>query len=192
MAQRKSFEEVVLEARAKERKVYARALADEKGPMAYGKTLSEDEQDDLWAHTEQQYVDPPFVADAVQHAAARYLGMGMKTDDATQRAVLEVASAYPQSAFLRLMVPKEMGGQGLTPLAASYTKYPNRQQLAEGSGDGGIDAQAAYAEHRQQRISKKQADQTAQPDQMSTPDTSTTMPPANVAAQQQPYGQEGV
>lgn len=117
MPDKKSFEERVLEARALERDRYGSALADERGPMPYGKTLSEAQQDEMWA-----YMDP--------------------------------ALADPQ-AFLLLTMPPEQGGEGLTPLAASYRRYPERRTLIEGAG-AGIEAQVEYAARRQKRMQRQQ------------------------------------
>jgi hypothetical protein len=66
-------------------------------------------------------------------------------------------------AFALLMVPKEQGGQGLTPLAASYTRYPNRQMLVEGAG-ADIESQTAYANTRRDRIQQKLAEGSIQPE----------------------------
>jgi hypothetical protein len=123
----KSFEEMALEARAQERARYGAALAAERGPMPYGTTLGEDQQDELWMKDNPQYRDP--------------------------------------QAFLMLTLPKEAGGMGLTPLAASLEKYPERRRLYEGAG-ASISDHIRYAETRQKRIAEKQGARDGQPDQV--------------------------
>jgi hypothetical protein len=132
MPQPKAFEELVLEYRDRSRQRYGKGLSEMRGPMAYGKTLSEQEQDDLWMHADPQYRDP--------------------------------------QAFALLTLPKEQGGQGLTPLAASYKKYPDRQRLVEGAGRE-IEAQIKYAEKRRKRMLAKQPTEPVAP--MAAQDTAT-------------------
>lgn len=116
MAKHRSFEQMVLEARAVERERYAGALANARGPMAYSKTLSEDDQDEMWQYMAPEYADP--------------------------------------AAFARLTLPKDRGGQGLTPLAASLERYPHRRLLYEGAGRS-IEDQIKYSRTRQERIAAK-------------------------------------
>lgn len=58
------------------------------------------------------------------------------------------------AALLQLTLPKEQGGQGLTPLAASLARWKNRGDLM-GVGVLPIDDQIAYAERRARRCAEK-------------------------------------
>ena len=52
------------------------------------------------------------------------------------------------------LAPPEQGGQGLTPLAASYEKYPYRRFLVEGAGPD-IQSQIKYAQNRHARTANQ-------------------------------------
>lgn len=181
MARDKSFEELALEYRAKSRERYSKGLSEIRGPAPFSKTLTEPEQDEMWAHADQQYVDPPEVTAAVQQAVQQATANTTTPTEyhaAVQQAVQMVAQQYPQSAFLRLMLPQEMGGQGMTPLQASYTKHPNRQLLVEGAGKD-IEDQIKYADMRQKRLMDKPVTPDGAPAEpaqqvMGTPMTSTS------------------
>lgn len=58
------------------------------------------------------------------------------------------------AALLQLTLPKEQGGQGLTPLAASLARWKNRADLM-GVGVLPIDEQIKYAEKRAQRCAER-------------------------------------
>lgn len=58
------------------------------------------------------------------------------------------------AALLQLTLPKEQGGQGLTPLAASLARWKNRGDLM-GVGVLPIDDQIKYAERRARRCAEK-------------------------------------
>jgi hypothetical protein len=117
-AEQRSFEGMVLAARAQDRERYGTALAAVRGPAPNSKTLTEQQQDEMWAYADPQWADP--------------------------------------MAFGMLMLPQEQGGEGLTPLAASYRKYPHRQLLVEGAG-ASIDDQIAYADSRRKRMLARQS-----------------------------------
>lgn len=171
----KSFEEQVLEARAADRDRYASALANTNGPAPYSKGASEDDQDKMWNHVDKAYTaDPPEVEAVMRERIGMYMGQKMKHEQAVARAAADVLPLFPQSPSVLLVTPKEMGGQGLTPLAASYMRRPFRKDLIEGAGVE-IEQQIEYAKLREKRAREKQ--QPEQPTMGATPATPAPTPP---------------
>jgi hypothetical protein len=153
---KKSFEELVLNDRARERERYGAALAAERGPLPFSKNVSEADQDAMWQQADPALTDPPEVTQTMQQAIAAFEAQGLKRHQAIQQAVPIVAQAFPQSAFLRLMLPPEAGGAGLTPLAASLRKYKYRQPLYEAAG-ADLESQITEAKRRAERSQQRQA-----------------------------------
>src|SRR5215471_5627902 len=145
------FAQLVLEQRARDREALGRALTAERGPSPGSKQASETDQDAMWAQVHPDYADPPEVGAAFSRRLDFYRQRGLKDEQAVPLAATETAQMFPQSKFMQLMVPQAQGGSGLTALAASYEKYNYRRFLVEGAGDGGIEAQIAYANRRQER-----------------------------------------
>jgi len=150
MAAPKGFAEMVLEQRAIDREKLSAALGAERGPQPYAKQASEPEQDQMWLQTHPDYTDPPEVTDAFSRSFASYRAQNLPPEQAASHAALETLAMYPMSKYLQLLAPPEQGGQGLTPLAASYEKYPYRRFLVEGAGPD-IASQIKYAQRRHQR-----------------------------------------
>lgn len=85
------------------------------------------------------------------------LGSSKRSEADQDRLWMQTDSRFDDpAAFARLTVPREQGGMGLTPLAASYMKYKNRQRMIEAAGSS-IDEQIAYAEHRRKRMLERPA-----------------------------------
>ena len=150
----KGFAEMVLDQRAVDREKLSAALGQERGPQPYAKQASEPEQDAMWLQTHPDYTDPPEVTDAFSRSFAQYRAQNLRPEQAAQQAAVETLSAYPMSKYLQLLAPPEQGGQGLTPLAASYEKYPYRRFLVEGAGPD-IQSQIEYAQQRHKRTANQ-------------------------------------
>ena len=180
----KGFAEMVLDQRAVDREKLSEALGQERGPQPYAKQASEPEQDAMWLQTHPDYTDPPEVTDAFSRSFAEYRAQNLPPEQAAQHAAVETLALFPMSKYLRLLAPPEQGGQGLTPLAASYEKYPYRRFLVEGAGPD-IQSQIKYAQQRQQRTAN-QPPPAPQPLGQPAQDVALSGPPAMPGAPVQP------
>jgi hypothetical protein len=157
------FIEQVLEQRERDRQALSEALGQERGPEPYSHLSNEDDQDRMWQQAHPDYTDPPDVTDHFRQRFEGYRQVGLPVEQAAAEAAKETTQVYPTSKYMRLLVPQADGGAGLTPLAASYEKYPYRRFLVEGAGPS-IEDQIKYAQRRAQRTGQSPPPPPPQPE----------------------------